>query len=92
MPLYELIAQAVRSSVATTVFMVLMTVVAFLTLIGSTPSASRITWSFARDEALIFSKFIKKIDQKQGVPIDALYFQRILDRRYWVHLPGVYYR
>ena len=54
--------------------MVLMTAVAFLTLIGSTLAASRITWSFARDEALIFSKFIKKIDHKQGVPMFALYF------------------
>lgn len=85
-PLYEIIAQATRSRVATTVFMVLMTAVAFLTLIGSTLAASRITWSFARDDALVFSKFVKKIDRKQGVPIFALCFNA-----FWMGAIGCIY-
>ncbi len=85
-PLYEIIAQATRSRAATTVFMVLMTSVAFLTLIGSVLAASRITWSFARDEALVFSGFVKKINHKQDVPIFALCFNA-----FWISAIGCIY-
>lgn len=85
-PLYEIIAQATRSKAATTVFMALMTSVAFLTLIGSVLAASKITWSLARDEALILSKFVKKIDRKQGVPVLALCFNAL-----WIGIIGCIY-
>ena len=66
--------------------MVLMTGVAFLTLIGSVLAASRITWSFARDEALVFSNSVKKIDRKQGVPLAALCFNA-----FWISAIGCIY-
>ena len=66
--------------------MVLMTGVALLTLIGSILAASRITWSFARDEALVFSKFVKQIDRKQGVPALALCFNA-----FWISALGCVY-
>lgn len=66
--------------------MVLMTSVAFLTLIGSVLAASRITWSFARDEALVFSRFVKMINPKQGVPIFALCFNA-----FWISAIGCIY-
>jgi len=73
-PIFEIFSQATKSKAASTVLMVLMICVAFLTLLGSVLAASRITWAFARDEALIFARFIKKIDRKQGVPLYALLF------------------
>ncbi|KAL9122703.1 MAG: hypothetical protein Q9187_000741 [Circinaria calcarea] len=85
-PLYEIFAQATDSRVATTVFMVLMTSVAFLTLLGSVLAASRITWAFARDDALIWSKYIKKIDPKRDVPVWALLFNAL-----WILIIGCIY-
>ena len=66
--------------------MVLMTSVAFLTLIGSILAASKMTWSFARDEVLVFSRFVKKIDQRQGVPLAALCFNA-----FWISAIGCIY-
>ena len=66
--------------------MILMTSVAFLTLIGSVLAASRITWSFARDEALTLSRLVKKINKKQGVPILALCFNA-----FWIGIIGFIY-
>ena len=42
-PVYEIIAEAIKSSSGTTVLAVLLTSVAVLTLLGSVLSASRIT-------------------------------------------------
>ena len=85
-PVYEIMSQATKSKAATTVFMVLLTSVAFLTLLGSVLAASRITWAFARDEALILSRFVKKIDRRQGVPVWALCFNA-----FWILAIGCIY-
>ena len=85
-PLYEIIAQATQSRAGSTVLMALLTSVTALIFIGSVLAASRITWSLARDEAIIFSKYIKKIDPKQGVPIWALCFNA-----FWILAIGCIY-
>lgn len=70
----ETISQAPKSRAGTTVLMVLLTSVVALTFLGRIFSSSRITWSFARDDALMFSAHVGKIDSRQGVPIWALCF------------------
>lgn len=37
-------------------------------------SASRLTWAFARDDAMAFSRFISRIHPKLDVPVWALIF------------------
>jgi choline transport protein len=58
--------------------------VVFLLLTGvfalnaSQQTASRLTWSFARDDALVFSKFIGRIHKGLGVPVYALIFNAVI--------------
>lgn len=66
--------------------MVLMVSVALLTLLGSDMAASRITWAMARDDALVFSHFIKRIDRTHGTPIWAYVFNG-----FWVMAMGCIY-
>jgi choline transport protein len=47
---------------------------ALFALNGSHQTASRLTWSFARDNALFGSQWLNKISPKQEVPIAALVF------------------
>lgn len=49
-------------------------------------TASRLTWSFARDEALFFSNRLGKIHSSLGVPVLALLLNAIL-----VGLVGIIY-
>ncbi|KAI9842349.1 MAG: hypothetical protein M1838_003165 [Thelocarpon superellum] len=73
-PILEIWSQATRSTAATTVFMVLLILIGFFALNGAQQTASRLTWSFARDNALIFSDYIGRIDPQLGVPVWALVF------------------
>ena len=66
--------------------MVLFTGVGVLTGIGSVASASRLTFSFARDNALWGAQFLKQIDKSQGVPINALIYNAA-----WIALLGLLY-
>ena len=54
--------------------MVLLILIGFFALNGAQQTASRLTWSFARDNALIFSDYIGRIDPQLGVPVWALVF------------------
>ena len=63
-----------------------MASVAFLTLIGSVLAASKITWSLARDEAVLWSKSVKKIDPKLAVPVWALCLNA-----FWILVLGCIY-
>jgi choline transport protein len=62
------------SGIAATVFLVALLMMALFALNGSHQTASRLTWSFARDNAMFGSKWLNKISSKQGVPIAALIF------------------
>lgn len=73
-PVYEIWRQATRSDSAATVFIIALLLMGFFALNGSHQTASRLTWSFARDNAIVGSKWLKRIDAKQGVPIEALCF------------------
>jgi amino acid transporter len=49
-------------------------------------TASRLTWSFARDDALFFSKKLSPVHHSLGVPVNALVLDGIL-----VFLVGIVY-
>lgn len=51
---------------------------ALFALNGSHQTASRLTWSFARDNAMFGSQWLNKISPKQEVPIAALIFNFII--------------
>ncbi|KAF9884821.1 hypothetical protein FE257_001237 [Aspergillus nanangensis] len=57
-PIYYIWEKATRSPAAGTVFMVAIFVVSCVALNAVHQTASRLTWSFARDEALFFSRKI----------------------------------
>ncbi|KAL1592459.1 hypothetical protein SLS59_009812 [Nothophoma quercina] len=73
-PVYEIWRQATRSDVAATVFLVLLLFAAVFALNATHQTASRLTWSFARDDAMFGSRWLGKINEKQQVPIAALLF------------------
>ena len=60
-----------------------MTLAGFITAIGSVQTSSRLTWSFARDDALVFSKHIKRMGDRLGVPVWALLFNA-----FWLFVIG----
>lgn len=73
-PIYEIWRQATRSDAAATVFLVLLLLAAVFALNATHQTASRLTWSFARDDALFGSRWLGKINEKQQVPMAALIF------------------
>lgn len=85
-PIYEIWFQAKGSGAAATTFMACMTVAAFLAPTGSVQTSSRLTWSLARDDAMILSNFIKLTNDKLGVPVWALLFNAS-----WLVLIGCIY-
>lgn len=50
----------------------LTTVLVLFALIGCQQTSSRLTWAFARDNALLYSPHIAHMNQKLGVPVNAL--------------------
>ena len=85
-PIYEIWFQATGSGAAATTFMVSMTVAAFIASIGSVQTSSRLTWSFARDDAMILSSLIKRTNDELGVPVWALLFNA-----FWLFIIGCVY-
>lgn len=85
-PIYEIWFQATGSGVAATTFKAAMTVAAFIASIGSVQASSRLTWSLARDDAIVLSSFIKRTNDKLGVPVWALLFSA-----FWLTIIGFVY-
>ncbi|KAJ9644148.1 hypothetical protein H2199_004016 [Coniosporium tulheliwenetii] len=73
-PIYQIFLQATKSAAGGTVIFIMMLVFAYFALIASMQSASRLTWSFARDDAIIFSRFFSQIHPTLNVPVWALLF------------------
>lgn len=76
-PIYEIWFQATGSGAAATTFMACMTVAAFLASIGSVQTSSCLTWSLARDDAMILASFIQLTNKQLGVPVWALLFNAL---------------
>jgi choline transport protein len=56
------------------VFLVFLMLMSLFALNGSQQTASRLTWSFARDNAMFGSRWLNKISPRQEVPVAALIF------------------
>ncbi|OQE43616.1 hypothetical protein PENCOP_c003G06867 [Penicillium coprophilum] len=77
-PIFEMWYQATRSSVAATVFVVLLCCAAVFALIGAQQTASRLTWSLARDRAIVGSKWLSRIHPMFEVPVWGLIFNFVI--------------
>lgn len=76
-PLFEIRIQATNPK-AGVGFMVLVIFLALFAINAAMQTSSRLTWSFARDDALIFSKFIGRVNGSLGVPVYALLFNQFV--------------
>lgn len=85
-PIYQLWTQALDSPIGSTVFMAAMFTVTFVALNAVHQTASRMTWSFARDNALFGSKWLCRVHPTLNVPVYALVFNGVV-----VMLLGVVY-
>ncbi|RAL13520.1 putative choline transport protein [Aspergillus homomorphus CBS 101889] len=71
-PIFFVWEKATHSPVAATIFMAALFVVSLVALNAVHQTASRLTWSFARDEALFFSRHLATIHSSLGVPVYSL--------------------
>ncbi|KAL4889988.1 putative choline transporter [Aspergillus ambiguus] len=71
-PIYEIWIQATRSDAVATFFVSLLVVIALFALNGCQQTASRLTWAFARDDAVIMSGFLSRVHHSLQVPVYAL--------------------
>ncbi|KAF9869746.1 hypothetical protein CkaCkLH20_12789 [Colletotrichum karsti] len=72
LPILEIWSQATGSAAAATAFVVILSVCGCFACTGALQTASRLTWSFARDDAIIFSSFLRKTSPRLRVPVNAL--------------------
>ncbi|THY78842.1 amino acid permease family protein [Aureobasidium pullulans] len=77
LPFMQLVQDAVGLK-GTVVLMVLFTMNSLGQGISITTTGSRLTWSFARDNGLPFSKYIKRVNKRWKVPPQALLVQGFL--------------
>jgi choline transport protein len=71
-PIYEIWTQASRSRTVATLFISILIGCGVFALLGSQQTASRLTWSFARDDALVGSQWLGRMHPRFGVPVWAL--------------------
>ncbi|KXH33429.1 hypothetical protein CNYM01_05065 [Colletotrichum nymphaeae SA-01] len=72
LPILEIWSQATGSSAAATTFVIVLSSCGCFACTGALQTASRLTWAFARDNAIVFSPFLCKIHPEMGVPVNAL--------------------
>ncbi|KAL4771561.1 amino acid/polyamine transporter I [Aspergillus nidulans var. acristatus] len=85
-PIFFIWEKATHSPAAATVFMACLFVITCVAFNAVHQTASRLTWSFARDDALFFSKKLSSVHHSLGVPVYALVLDGIL-----VFLVGIVY-
>lgn len=71
-PIYFIWEKATHSPVAATIFMACMLTVSCIALNAVHQTSSRLTWSFARDEALFYSNKLASVSPTLGVPVYAI--------------------
>jgi len=74
LPIFTIWEQATRSGGGATAMTAFLAFIGFISLNAAQQTASRLTWSFARDNGLVFSNKIGVIDKRLGVPVWALFF------------------
>ncbi|KAH7224244.1 amino acid/polyamine transporter I [Fusarium solani] len=73
-PAFEIWRQAMNSDAWAVAFVVFLLVMVPASTLTTTQVVSRMTWSFANDQALLFSDFLKVVSPKLKVPLRALLF------------------
>jgi choline transport protein len=71
-PIFEVWLQAVSSPAAAIVFLAILAACGSFAVLGCFQTASRLTWCFARDDALVGSPLLRRIHPRLGVPVWAL--------------------
>ncbi|RLL97436.1 hypothetical protein CFD26_106440 [Aspergillus turcosus] len=71
-PIIAMFYQATGSVKATTAMQSAITLIGFVSNIAVVASVSRLTWAFARDGGLPYSKFFAKVDGKYHIPVRAV--------------------
>jgi choline transport protein len=72
MPIYDIWRQTTKSSVAATAFLVALLLIILFVIVAMQQTAGCLTWSLARDDALLFSKKFGIMHPRLGVPAWAL--------------------
>ncbi|GIC85644.1 putative choline transport protein [Aspergillus udagawae] len=77
-PIYFIWEKATRSPAAATIFMAALVVVSAVAFNAVHQTASRLTWSFARDDALFFSRRLASVHPSLNVPVYSLLLNGLL--------------
>lgn len=72
MPIYDIWKQTTKSSAAATVFLVALLMIILFVIVAMQQTAGCLTWSLARDDALLFSKKLGIMHDRLGVPVWSL--------------------
>ena len=70
-PFIQIFADSVGNTAGATVMAVVVLLLTWACALGITTTASRMTWSFARDNGLPASKFLSKVSSRTHVPVVA---------------------
>lgn len=71
-PFIQVFHDSVGNIAGATVMTAVVLALTWACAIGITTTASRMTWSFARDRGLPFSRFIGKVSPRTAVPVNAV--------------------
>jgi amino acid transporter len=72
LPIIEVYYQATKSKHATNLLVVMIALILFISLFNIFASVSRLTWAFARDNGLPFSKTFSYVHPTLKIPINSL--------------------
>ncbi|KAK5117875.1 hypothetical protein LTR85_008649 [Meristemomyces frigidus] len=71
-PFIQVFADSVGNIAGASVMAAVVLILTWACAIGITTTASRMTWSFARDNGLPFSRFISKVYPRTAIPVNAV--------------------
>jgi len=77
-PIMQVVYGATGSKAATSVFTVFIVFNALISMFSSLASVSRLTWAFAKDNGLPFSKFFSTVHPTLRIPLNALALVAVL--------------
>lgn len=72
-PFMEIFAQATGSNGGATAMSCIILVAQIFAAIGLLATASRMTWAFARENGLPFSKYLARVSRSMPIYVDAAY-------------------
>lgn len=73
-PALEVFFQATSSKSIATFFTITVSIITLFAITGAQQTASRLVYSFARDDAVVFSRVLSRIHPRWDVPVWALLF------------------